>query len=418
MPKRRDSKNRVLNNNESQRANGRYMFRYNDIRGERQTIYSWRLVETDPYPKGKKKDKSLREKEAEIQRDLLDGIDTISGKTTVSCFCEKYLRTKRRLKSNSLNNYNSLYRNHIKNSTLGEKSIEKVKKSDILTFYSGLSEGGLSNGSIRNIHSFLSAVFRLAVEDDCIRKNPCKDCHKEYPYSPLGLRESLTVQQQKIFLDFVKEDKVYAKYLPIIKLILSTGMRLGEVVGLTWRDIDLKEKTININHQLRYQKENGIYRFIVCDPKSECGKRTIPITTETMDLLQELKERTYFTSVNLGINVDGYDKFVFLNSRNTNLIIPRQLSDSLSQAGEKYNKKEMKCALKEDREPELLPHISSHVIRHTGCTRMAEAGIDVKVLQIIMGHSNAAITMNIYNHADLERTSREVERLEPALLLG
>lgn len=109
--------------------------------------------------------------------------------------------------------------------------------------------------------------------------------------------------------------------------------------------------------------------------------------------------------------VDGYKDFVFLNANGlpfttslTNAILKRAVS--------RYNAEEQASAEKNGRVAVLLPHISNHILRHTGCTRMAECGMDVKVLQTIMGHSNIAVTMNVYNHVTEERMRKEMQRLE------
>lgn len=94
------------------------------------------------------------------------------------------------------------------------------------------------------------------------------------------------------------------------------------------------------------------------------------------------------------------------------MIIPRQFGDALTAACVKYNKKEEALAQKEGREPDLLPMITPHVLRHTACTRIAELGVDIKVLQTVMGHKKVDMTMNIYNHADLNRMKKEFQKME------
>ena len=83
-----------------------------------------------------------------------------------------------------------------------------------------------------------------------------------------------------------------------------------------------------------------------------------------------------------------------------------------------YNKEEQENAIDEDREPILLPSFTPHTLRHTFCTRMAENGMDVKILQELMGHSNITVTMQVYNHATFERTQKAVEEAESVLQLS
>lgn len=414
--KRRDSQKRLLKDNESQLKDGRYMYRYKDADGSRKCVYSWRLVSSDPYPKGKRKDISLREKEEQINRDIADGIIVAGNVMTVNDLVDMYLRTKKSIGNTTKNTYNSLYDAHVRNSFLGNKQVNNVKKSNVLELYGDLSGKGLNNGTLHNIQHILFPAFELAVDDNMIRKNPCKSALKEYPYDAKGKRNALSREEQQRFLEFVKEDKIFSKYYPLIVLILGTGLRRGEALGLTWNDIDLKSRTLKVTHQLSYENVKGKYRFGIKDTKSEAGHRTIPLANEVVAQLQYLKTVTYFTGSK--IVVDGYNKFVFLNSRQNNLMIPRQFSDSLMLASAKYNEWETLNARKENREPEYLPEITSHVLRHTACTRMAEAGMDLKVIQVIMGHSNVELTMNIYNHVDFTRISTEMDKVEAALLLG
>lgn len=423
MPtKKRDNRKRILKEGESQRSDGRYMYRYRDSMGERKTIYSWRLVETDEHPRGKKKDLSLREKEVLVQKDLMDGINISGASITLNELFERYLHTKKRLGGNVRDTYQSLYNKHIKESYIGNMPIKAINKSDILNIYESMSETTLSNGTIQNIHNnILFPTLQLAVDNDWLRKNPSKDCLKEYPYDVMNKRRALSLREQEIFIKFLSDDKVYSKYFPIVLLILETALRRGEVLGLTWNDVDMKNRVLHINHQLHYFSIKGKYEFKIGSPKTESGNRDVPLSGSALLLLQKIKQKDYFNSIGSNIKIDGYTNFVFLNYQRNNVIIPRQFGDALIAACKKYNKKELKIAEDEKREPELLPMITPHVLRHTACTRMAEAGVDIKVLQAVMGHKKADMTMNIYNHADLHRITKEFEKVnvsEAVYLLG
>lgn len=414
MPKKRkDNKGRILREGEIQREDGRYMYRYKDSVGERRTIYSWRLVETDAHPAGKKKEISLREKEAQLQKDFMDCIDTFNGSITLNELFERYIRTKKRVKQGVKDNYLLLYNKHIKNNYIGNMQIRAINKLDVLNTYDAMAELQLSNGTIHIVHNnILYPTLQLAVDNDWLRKNPAKDCLKEYPYDPVNKREALSLKEQSIFVDFLKQDKVYSKYFPIVALILETALRRGEALGLTWDNVDLKGGVIRIDHQLNYQSVNGKHRFKIGEPKTDFGSRVIPLNKKALILLKEVKKTEYFNSIGCGIEIDGYKNFLFLNKQRNNVIIPRQFGDALTAACAKYNKKETELAKKERRKPELLPMITPHILRHTACTRMSEAGMDIKVLQSVMGHKNIDVTMNIYNHADLTRIKREFEKTD------
>ncbi len=420
--RRRDNKGRILKDGESQRDDGRYMYRYQSPDGTRKTIYSWRLVETDSHPAGKKKELSLREMEVAIQKDLMDGININGASVTLNELFLKYIRTKKRLKSNVKDNYVCLYNKHVKDSLIGNRLVKDIRKIDILNLYATISDSGLSNGTIHIIHNnILSPMFQMAVDNDWIRKNPSEKCLKEYPHDPLNRREALSSEEEKIFLNFLEKDNVYSKYLPIVELVLETALRRGEILGLTWKDVDFKKGFLYIDHQLQYCSTGGKYIFRIGTPKTDLGKRAVPLSKKAVLLLKNLKEKEDFNSLRSQVSIDGYRNFIFLNGQKNNVLIPRQFGDGLVAACKKYNKEETRLADRENRGPKLLPIITPHILRHTACTRMAEAGIDIKVLQTIMGHKTVDLTMNIYNHADLERVKREftkADNRESACLLG
>ena len=128
-------------------------------------------------------------------------------------------------------------------------------------------------------------------------------------------------------------------------------------------------------------------------------------------LLQKYKNETYFISVSSNINIDGYTNFVFLN-REEGLFTPNTLTRTCHSLRESCNKEEIEAAQWEEREPVLIPDFTFHVLRHTFCTRMAEDGMDVKVLQDIMGHSNIAVTMQVYNHVSDDRAINEMNKIQ------
>lgn len=201
-------------------------------------------------------------------------------------------------------------------------------------------------------------------------------------------------------------------YGPVLNFALSTGLRIGELIGLRWDEIDLKNNVIHICRQLIYRNYGDGYKLHIEPPKSRSGNRDIPLTVNAKESLIEQKKLDLVLGRRAKEQeVDGLKGFVFINSHGMP-ILPFNFNDMLKNVVNAYNKKENQQANKECREPILLPHISAHVLRHTACTRMAEAGIDPKVLQVIMGHSNIGITMDIYNHVDVVRVQNEMKKLE------
>lgn len=127
--KRRDNRNRILHNGESQRQDGRYAYKYKDLNGETKFVYSWRLDKNDRTPAGKAKEPSLREKERQIQQDLFNQIVPNGGNLTVLELVKKYLSLKINVRHNTLANYNFVV-NIIQKEPFGNIRIDKVRQSD------------------------------------------------------------------------------------------------------------------------------------------------------------------------------------------------------------------------------------------------------------------------------------------------
>ena len=408
--KRKDSRGRILKDNECQRPDGKYEYKYTQ-NGQRKSIYSWKLVPTDKLPAGKRSDLSLREKEKAILKDLDDGINTImASKMSMNELFYMYLDSKTKLKDKSRRKYEQLWELHVEGSNLGKMSLANIKKAHIQKFYNGLSTDGLSDTTIRMYHNnLIRPALEFAVDNDLIRKNPTKGCLEDY--QELKKREALTRKEQQIFLEYVKNSKYFSHYLPMIQVMLGTACRIGEICGLTWKDVDLKNRKIHIEHQLNYEKIDGKMQRYISEPKTESGKRIIGLTNQVYHAFIEHKKLDMMLGRRSSQEIDGYKNFVFINSRSMPYSIT-SFNAILYGIVKNYNEEELKNAKKENRPAILLPKISNHILRHTGCTQMAEAGIDPKVLQVIMGHSDPAVTMKVYNHVDRERMKKEIRKIE------
>ena len=412
--KRRDSKNRILQNGESQRKDGKYEFKYVDVNGTRRSAYSWKLVATDKVPEGKRCELSLREMEKQIRRDLEDGISTHTANTiTLNELFDTYMSTKE-LKQSTRTNYMYMYKNYVSN-VIGKRRIGSIKYSDIKKFYNSLIlEKKFKPNSMEIINTILHPVFTMAVRDGYIRTNPSDGVMAEIKKShnwEKPKRHALTEEQQALFIDFLAESKTYNHWLPLMTVFLGTGCRVGELIGLTWDDCDFTEGIITINHNLVYrQQDSGKCEMHITTPKTESGKRVVPMFQAVRKaLLQEKKEqmRNGFNST----IIDGYSGFVFTN-RCGYVHNPQTINRAIKRIYTACNEQEIERAKKEHRQPVLIPHFSVHNLRHTFCTRFCENETDLKIIQEIMGHSDITTTMNIYNEATKERKQESFARLE------
>lgn len=394
MERRKDNKGRVLQKGESQRKDGRYVYQYNDIYGKRKCVYADTLSD-------------LRKKEKQIDRDLDDNIDATGAEITLNEQFDKYISLKTQMRNSTKQNYIDMWNGNLRDNALGSKKLCDIKKSDILKFYNSLSERGLKYSTIKTFNCMISPCLDLAVDDDVIRKNPCNGCLSEFNRDSEE-RISLTENEQEVFLEFIRQNKVYSVHYPLVMFMIGTAVRCGEAIGLTWNDVDFENRKVNITHQLVYKKTGNSYGFYADSPKTDSSIRVIPMTTEVYKALIEQRQNQLSKGWRTDVEIGGYSDFVF-STKNRNPIMPSAVNNLLLNIVNRYNSMNGEIE---------LPHISAHNLRHTGCTRMAEAGIDPKVLQYIMGHSKISVTMDVYNHISPERNRKEMDKMEKIRMFG
>ena len=405
---RKDSKGYVLHKGETQRSDGRYSYSFTDKQGVRHTKYAPSLVE-------------LRRIEKEIERSRLDGIDPFAAdKLSINDMYDRYMSQKFDLKPTTKSNYIYMY-NHLVRDGFGKRKLSSVKYTDIKKFYYDLvQEQGLKPNTVENIHTQLHPTFQLAVREEVIRSNPTDGVMAEIKKSKLWekpKRHALTIPQQKALINYIAENPEHAGWYPIVTVLLGTGMRIGECLGLRWEDVDFDKKMISVNHSLSDRpmgKERKCERHIM-EPKTAAGTRVIPMIDEVVDaFLQEYQIQKclgFCTDV-----IDGYKGFIFSTSQGT-LYQAAAINQALHRIQESYNKEEMEKAKKERRDPVLLPEFSCHHLRHTFCTRFCQNETNLKVIQEIMGHADIQTTMDIYAEATEEKKQEVVNSLQGKIIL-
>lgn len=395
--KRRDNKNRILQTGESQRKDGRYVYKYNDNFGQPKFVYAWKLVPTDKTPSGKREDLSLREKEKEIQRDLDDGIDTAGKKMTV---CELYamqIRHNGNVKPGTAKGRNT-FMNIIKEDKIGSCAIENVKMADAKEWVLRMRENGYAFQTIKNYKRSLSAAFYSAVQNDFIRKNPFDFDITDVIDDDTERKEALTPEQEYAFLNFCRDVKTFSKYYNDIVVLLGTGLRISELCGLTLADIDMENRIIDVNHQILSYSETGYY---ITTPKTKNGIRQIPMSETVYDAFVNILKNKKFSKFEIEYNGTIYKDFIFIRKNG----VPHNNLDYASvfrRAREKFAK---------IYDMQLPKSLSAHTMRHTFCTRMANAGMNPKSLQYFMGHANITMTLNYYAHATYESARDEFARI-------
>ena len=392
--KRRDAKHRVLRRGESIRQDGKYQFKYY-VGGKPRFVYSWRLEPTDKLPAGKKPCLSLRELEKQIGYDLESRLDPLGRNMTVAELVERYVSTKTGVRANTAQGYKFVKRILEKTGFSGRK-IADIRTSDAKIYLIKLQESGRRYSTIRTIRGVLRPAFQMAVDDDTLRKNPFDFQLATVLVNDSVTREAITRDQRRKFLKFIHDDNVYCKYYEAVYILFHTGMRISEFCGLTMQDIDLKNRVVNIDHQLQRASD---MRLIIQPTKTNAGTRRLPITEDVAACFQAIIEDREKPKVER--MVDGYSGFLFLDKEGLPLVAmhwEHRFNHMVARYNEIFRLQ--------------LPNITPHVCRHTYCSNMARSGMNPKTLQYLMGHSEIGVTMNTYTHLGLEDATEELRKME------
>lgn len=385
---RKDGKGRVLHTGETYlRKRKLYCFSYSDALGKRKFLYAKDLPE-------------LREAEKRLMRDKFDKLDVyLMEKADINYVFDRYISMRDDLKGTTRSGYIYTF-NHYVRPGFGKKKIADVRYSDVLMFYKGLEERGLSISTIENVNRVIYPTFQLAVRDNVLRANPAQGVladFKRSSSSSSGIKHALTYEQQREFLDFIERPE-YFRWKPLFTVLFGTGCRIGEIVGLRWSDIDLEDGTISINHNVSYyaKSENGFHcGYEVTTPKTEAGIRIIPMLDEVKEaFLQERQNQNDFGYHSL-VEIDGMSDFIFCN-RFGNVHKTSGVNKVIKRIVDEHNHLEEVQAKREKREPLMIPRFSCHTTRHSFCSRLCENETNIKVIQSVMGHKDVQTTLDIY----------------------
>lgn len=247
-----------------------------------------------------------------------------------------------------------------------------------------------STSTIKLTQTTLYAIFQSALENDVILKNPMIKSVRLTGVENTKSSKALTIDEQKRFVEFAKK----YEYYNLFAFILQTGLRIGELTGIKWTDIDFSKKILYVNRNIDY--DNELKKWVADTPKSRAGIRTIPLTQEAVNILRTQKEKNRQIKV---IPIEFSD-FVFLNAN-----------------GRPIGRSNINSRVKKIAENLGIESFSIHTLRHTFATRCIEAGMKPKTLQQILGHSSINVTMDLYVHITEEEKTREIENAEKRLKL-
>lgn len=293
---------------------------------------------------------------------------------------------KHRIKIGTFESYKSFYQSLIQ-PHLGDIPLSKITCSKIQMLYNELFDLGYSLSTIKIVSVIIGGCLQQAVNNGMLERNyarlallPKKTEHQT--------RNALTREQQTAFV--LGAQNSYLKNFFLI--LLRTGLRNGELRGLKYSDIDLKNKVLHIRRTLKYIDGRGYFEDT---PKTLSSVRDIPLTDDIIEML--LSQKSYW-----GFSAERPNRYLFCTKTGAPLSRDRV-------------QKELDRIIKNINESGFpFEHITPHVFRHTFATRAIEAGMSPQVLKTILGHSSLAMTMDLYSHVMPEIRATEMEKIASA----
>lgn len=395
--RRKDNNGRILKTGETQLKNGHYQFRIM-IDGKR---YSISCADLD----------DLRESEEKLLAVKMTGELPKQSIQTVNDAFDYWVRLKRGLKPNTFENYKYSYTHYVKGG-FGKKHLSELHKSDVKRFYNLLADQRhLCANTVDCIHTVLHQVLQLAVDDGIISSNPSDralfDLRRSHNYD-YEKKTALSIDEQKLFLRYIRAHTIYNHWYPVFDVLLNTGMRIGEATALTWEDIDFENSAIHINKTLVYYSRGGKSTYSINKPKTQSGIRTIPMLGDVKSVLIEEKERKSKAELKCNVYVDGVTDFVFLN-RFGDVLNYVAVNNAIKRITRDCNDEILEKTVNPDG-CILLPKFSCHNLRHTFATRLFETdGLDIKVIQEILGHSDVSTTLDVYTKITEKKLSESIK---------
>ena len=382
----KDLKGKELGVGLNQRKDGRYQARFTTKSGKR---------------KEKNFDKISDARDWLSKEKYLSGL--IHDGMTVDEWYEYWIKNFKNgiVKYNTEKNYRSRYKNNIKDS-IGNMDLIDVKQIHCQRIINDMFNSGKYSYTTMKLTAITChALFKSAVENEYILKNPADNLKiKKHEYDNEE-RRVLTREEQIIFKEYAKNTMYNNAYC----LVLETGLRVGEVGGLQWGDIDFKNKLLHVRRTILQNAKKG--GFYYGTPKSKLSKRNIPLTNEAINILNNQKLLQKKLKYNNPKWEDKWNDLVF-TTKNGKPVGASTFRDMIIRIVANINKDR---AINSDGNYEEFKHCYMHSLRHTFATRCIEKGLKPKTLQKILGHSTINVTMDLYVHVTDDYMKEEIEKM-------
>ena len=305
---------------------------------------------------------------------------------------------------NTLRNYRERYEHNVQ-PFIGSMLLRDVKQIDCQRILNAM-ESDYAGSTIRQTYMTMGTFFKSAKDNGFIDRHPMDGVRYTKPVRAVDDIHFLTVDEQKRFLEAAKGSHNYAQYA----LILETGLRTGEMIGLTWDAIDWEKHTLTVNKTLEYRHKQGVWR--AGPPKTESSYRTIPLTDTAYDILREIYDTREYRKESKDLST--VLTFMDRKTGQKRKLVMRDLVFINWRTGMPAKNSSYDTHLYKLCDDAGIERFCMHALRHTYATRAIESGMQPKVLQKLLGHASITTTMNRYVHVTDDSMKKAVAQFAKA----
>jgi len=395
----RDAKGRNLGTGIYLRKDGRYEARAT-VNGKKINLFDRNL-------------KSLKKRFEEAKLEARDHVEARRQKLTLNEWFEEWFENYKLpyVKDTSVFSMKNKFYNTF-GKYLGDRRLIDITNIDVQNVINRMNKDGRASSSMRDALGRMRDCMEAARNNLLIPMNPCFAIRVPWENRQIR-RRFLTKEEQTKFLNAVEHNW----YKEMFYTMFLTGMRVGEVGGLMWKDIDFDAKYIYINRSLSCQYENGKKMLRLSEPKTHNSYRKIPFFGEIEEILLAQKKKQKALRKSLGKrwrSGKDYEDLVFVTTMGSP-VLRFHAEREIKKIVKLINEQEVYEAIKENREPVIFEDMYPHAIRHTFCSRCFEADMKPKVVQAIMGHQHYSTTIDIYTHVTDKRYDEEIGKFGRAM---